>query len=421
MPIGSYGNSVGSVNGSNIGQIKLERMGDTLNPLANRLNKLENVALKKKEIADQRAYDDGVRADQNQFSKDMQDNRQTFQAGESVKDRTFKTNERVADQTYLDGRYDIELKDGIKKEERLNKRQIAAEDRQNKFQLQLLGAKEASQKRVYDYKNKLSADAQKIMGDVSGSNDWVYSDKGFSKTDRDAKIKEFKESQLLSLKSSLDSSIKSLTDKGMPIERASELVSLFGEAAKGNKKSSAKVASMIKSGELRDLGIDMLPAKISTHYSGNDSTKLKEFIKSLPKLREPTVNVRETQKKMSESSQRILYAANGMSGANKKLAIAIYDEKQKEKGSIDKYLMSTDKDIASTKKDVKEQLAKTNSDNIKELKSNISAIQMDGDMSEYQKEKTIQAIIKTAGVAPEAVNHVNRKLEPGFFRDTLGK
>ena len=92
--VGNYG----STSGINVGQLrppKLVSYGDAMAPLFNRFSKLEDIANKKKEIADARAYKAQEQENQNIFNRSMQDDRQVFQSGQT--DKTIQAQKDAAD------------------------------------------------------------------------------------------------------------------------------------------------------------------------------------------------------------------------------------------------------------------------------------------------------------------------------------
>ena len=379
MPIGSYGNSVGSVNGSNIGQIKLERMGDTLNPLANRLNKLENVALKKKEIADQRAYDDGVRADQNQFTKGMQDDRQGFQSGEAQKGRTFQTDERVAGQSYRDKRYGIELKDGIKKEGRDHKWWEKQEGIKQKNAIKLSGVRLSDNKKLAKYKAGLDADSAKKLANIDFGNLYVYSDKGLSKVEKDKQVKD----EALRLKSSYSNTVSSVNkridDSGIP--NSIEVKSLMNKAASGDKSALAKLQEVGGNNQgLKDMFAELTKAKAETVDA---STRIKKFSSSLV-LRPAKLDMRASAANIEEVKKKAY-----SSGASGKMFTMMMNDLSGKQSELVAILSKTDEAVNKNNKESVDNLAKSKIDAInndkQDYKDAVSKAILDGTLDERKK------------------------------------
>ena len=93
MPVGQYGSTAG-INAGTLRTPQLQNYGDALAPMFNRFNKLEDIANKKKEIADTRAYNEAQTDKQNTFTRGMQDDRQAFQSGQT--DKTITANKDAA-------------------------------------------------------------------------------------------------------------------------------------------------------------------------------------------------------------------------------------------------------------------------------------------------------------------------------------
>ena len=382
MPIGQYGNTVSGARSAGIGQIKLERLGDSLNPLAERLNKLENVALKKKEVQEARAYDDSVRQQQNQFQID----RDETQHGYKVEDMNtqFDLNEQSADNQV--GRTmitdDHRLENDIKRDNNTfgNQKEMASIN--HGYSLDLLKKKESSAKRVAKYKDGLNKVDPALANSLSGvlDNMYVYSDKGYTKDDKANDIVKEKERLKSEYDNTVSSTISKLTKAGMPESEATKYVSLFDGVARKDKASLKEFSSLAKSGKLNDLGIADIASDFSYKRAvSNPKSKefkdaIKKYSSSLPEYRDPVVDLPATQKNIATKKETLLRAGSQAKGSSAKYIDLLSGELDKNLDGVTKYLNASDKKVKDAETEAVNNVKATKDS---QLKDNVIAYNME--------------------------------------------